>query len=37
MLIPPDGLTLEPDFSGAQVGYSWMSLPLPAPDRVIKS
>ena len=29
MLIPPDGLTLEPDFSGAQVGYSWMSLPLP--------
>ena len=29
MLIPPDGLTLEPDFSGSQVGYSWMSLPLP--------
>jgi hypothetical protein len=29
MLIPPDGLTLEPDYSGAQVGYSWMSLPLP--------
>jgi hypothetical protein len=29
MLIPPDGLTLEPDLSGAQVGYSWMSLPLP--------
>jgi hypothetical protein len=29
MLIPPDGLTLEPDFSGPQVGYSWMSLPLP--------
>ena len=32
MLIPPDGLTLEPDFSGAQVGYSWMSLPLPTFD-----
>jgi hypothetical protein len=29
MLIPPDGLTLEPDYSGAQIGYSWMSLPLP--------
>jgi hypothetical protein len=29
MLIPPDGLTLSPDFTGAQVGYSWMSLPLP--------
>ena len=32
MLIPPDGLTLEPDYSGAQVGYSWMSLPLPTFD-----
>jgi len=32
MLIPPDGLTLQPDYSGAQVGYSWMSLPLPTFD-----
>jgi hypothetical protein len=37
MLIPPDGLTLEPDFSGAQVGYSWMSLPLPTFDHAYKN
>ena len=32
LLIPPDGMPLEPDFSGAQIGYSWMSLPLPTFD-----
>jgi hypothetical protein len=37
MLIPPDGLTLEPDFSGALVGYSWMSLPLPTFDHAYKN
>ena len=36
MLIPPDGLTLEPDFSGAQLGYSWMSLPLPTFNHAYK-
>ena len=37
LLIPPDGLTLEPDFSGAQVGYSWMSLPLPTFNHAYKN
>ena len=32
LLIPPDGMPLEPDFTGAQIGYSWMSLPLPTFD-----
>ena len=32
LLIPPDGMPLEPDFSGAQIGYTWMSLPLPTFD-----
>ncbi len=34
MLIPPDGLTLEPDYTGVQVGYSWLSLPLPTFDHI---
>ncbi len=32
ILIPPDGMTFEQDFTGPQLGITWASLPLPRFD-----
>ena len=32
ILIPPDGMTFEQDFTGPQLGVTWASLPLPTFD-----
>jgi len=33
LLIPPDGLTLDPQSSGTYLGTAWMNLPLPLVGR----